>query len=126
MVTRERAIAREGGFTLVELLIAMIVLTVGLLGLLGAAASTIRVMGEGDRTVAAAYHASGKIDELAALGCDNVTGGSATVEASYNLSWTVAGDASSQVRPLMLVAQYPGVRGQVRADTFETGIPCVR
>jgi len=116
----------DSGFTLVELMVAMLVLTVGLLGMLGAAATTIRVIGEGDRTVGAAYHASGRIDELTALGCDNVAAGTATVDAVYKLSWTVAGDATSKVRPLMMVAEYPGVKGQVRADTFETGIPCVR
>jgi len=114
------------GFTLVELMVAMLVLTVGLLGMLGAAATTIRVIGEGDRAVGAAYHASGRIDGLAALGCDNVTSGADTVEAVYRLSWTVGGNVTSQVRPIMMVAEYPGVRGQVRADTFETGIPCGR
>ena len=114
------------GFTLVELMVAMLILTVGLLGLLGTAATTIRVIGEGDRTVGAAYHASGRIDELVALGCDNVAGGAETVEAIYRLSWTVAGDTTSEVRPLMMIAEYPGARGQVRADTFETGIPCAR
>ncbi len=114
------------GFTLVELMVAMLILTVGLLGLLGTAATTIRVIGEGDRTVGAAYHASGRIDELVALGCDNVAGGADTVESIYRLSWTVAGDATSQVRSLMMIAEYPGVRGQVKVDTFETGIPCTR
>ena len=125
-MTLKHCLNADSGFTLVELMVAMIVLTVGLLGMLGAAATTIRVIGEGDRTVGAAYHASGRIDELVALGCDNVAGGAETVEAIYQLSWTVAGDASSQVRPVMMVAEYPGVRGQVKADTFETGIPCVR
>ncbi len=114
------------GFTLVELMVAMLILTVGLLGLIGTAATTIRVIGEGDRTVGAAYHASGRIDELVALGCDNVAGGADTVEAIYRLSWTVAGDTASQVRPVMMIAEYPGARGQVRVDTFETGIPCAR
>ncbi len=114
------------GFTLVELMVAMLILTVGLLGLIGTAATTIRVIGEGDRTVGAAYHASGRIDELIALGCDNVAGGAATVEAIYQLSWTVAGDTTSEVRPLMMIAEYPGARGQARVDTFETGIPCAR
>ena len=125
-MTLKRTVTGAAGFTLVELMIAMIILAVGLLGLLGAAAGTIRVVGEGDRAVAAAYHASGQIDELAALGCDNATDGSDTVDLVYQLSWTVGGSANSPVRPVMLVASYPGVRGQVRADTFETGIPCVR
>jgi prepilin-type N-terminal cleavage/methylation domain-containing protein len=116
----------RAGFTLVELMVAVLVLTVGLLGLLGAAASTIRVVGEGDRTVAAAYHAASRIDRLSALGCDNASNGADTVETIYSIAWTVAGDAASRVRPVMLTVQYPGTKGQVRADTFEAGIPCRR
>lgn len=118
--------SERAGFTLVELMVAMLVLAVGLLGLLGAAASTIRVVGEGDRTVAAAYHAASRIDRLTALGCDNVSDGADTVEAIYELTWTVAGDATSRVRPVMLTAKYLGTRGRVRVDTFETGIACKR
>lgn len=121
-----RTRGQRSGFTLVEVMVAILVMAVGLLGLLGAAASTIRVIGEGDRAVAAAYHASGRIDRLTALGCDDATSGSDTVDAVYRLAWMVAGDSSSRVRPIMLTAEYPGVRGQVRVDTFETGIPCAR
>ena len=67
-MTVKQCLNADSGFTLVELMVAMLVLTVGLLGMLGAAATTIRVIGEGDRTVGAAYHASGRIDELTALG----------------------------------------------------------
>ena len=122
----DRPTGSRSGFTLVEVIIAIMVLAVGLLGLLGAAASTIRVVGEGDRAVAAAYHAGGRIDQLTALGCDNIASGADTVDAIYRLSWSVAGDTASRVRPILLVAEYPGVRGRARVDTFETGIPCAR
>ena len=118
--------ANRSGFTLVEVIVAILVLGVGLLGLLGAAASTIRVIGEGDRAVAAAYHSSGRIDQLTAQGCDDVASGSETVDGVYLLTWSVAGDSASRVRPIMVTAEYPGVRGRVRVDTFETGIPCAR
>jgi len=121
-----RASDPQSGFTLVELMVAMLVLAVGLLGLLGAAANTIRVVGEGDRTVAAAYYVGSRIDQLTALGCDNVASGADTVDGAYSLAWTVTGDTASDVRPVMVTAQYPGVRGAVRVDTFETGIPCGR
>jgi len=118
--------ANRSGFTLVEVIVAILVLGVGLLGLLGAAASTIRVIGEGDRAVAAAYHAGGRMDQLTAQGCDDAASGSETVDGVYLLTWSVAGDSASRVRPIMVTAEYPGVRGRVRVDTFETGIPCAR
>ncbi len=116
----------RSGFTLVELMVAVTILTVGLLGLLGTMVTTIRVLGEGDRAMTAAYHASGTIEELEALGCDNVTAGSDTAQAVYLLSWSVSGDSASTVREINLVAEYPGMKGQARADTFETAITCVR
>jgi len=116
----------RSGFTLVELMVAITILSVALLGLIGTMASTIRVLGEGDRAMTAAYHSSGMMEELEALGCDNLSAGSDTAQAVYVMSWTVSGDSSSAIRDINLVTQYPGVAGQARADTFETALPCIR
>lgn len=117
----------RSGFTLVELMVAITILSVALLGMIGTMASTIRVLGEGDRAMTAAYHSSGKMEELETLGCDNLSGaGSDTAQAVYAMSWTVSGDSGSAIRDIELVTQYPGVGGQARVDTFETALACVR
>ena len=113
------------GFTIVEVLIAVIVLSVALLGLLGTTAMTIRVLGESDRTVTAAYYATQQLERLEALGCDAVSGGSDT-QQGVSLTWTVGGATTDRTRNVLLIASYPLGRGRARADTFEKALICTR
>ena len=115
----------RSGFTIIEVIIAITMLTVGLLGALGATAATIRVLGESDRMVTAAFQATQQLEQLEALGCDAATAGSDT-QQGVDLRWTVAGDATSSRRPIMLTASYLMGRGRVKVDTFEKALQCVR
>ncbi len=116
----------RSGFTMVEVLVAMMVLAVGLLIILAATGNTVRLLGEADRTVAAAYYANERMERMEALGCDGVTAGSGVRQGIYSLSWTVSGTAGSDTRQIRLTAQYPLGRGRVRADTFEKAVSCIR
>ena len=126
MVRRERKARRRDGFTVIEVMIAMIVLSVGLLGLLGAGAMTVRAIGESDRTVAAAYYASERLERLEALGCDQVSGGHEIRDGIYAFEWSVTGTAASQTRTITLKATYPLSGGRTGNDTFEKALTCVR
>jgi prepilin-type N-terminal cleavage/methylation domain-containing protein len=116
---------KQAGFTIIEVLIAITMLSIGLLGALGATASTIRVIGESDRIVTAAYQANRQLEQLEALGCDAATSGSAT-EQRVNLRWAVAGATTDRTRPITLTASYQMGRGRVRVDTFEKALQCTR
>lgn len=126
MVTVELRHENETGFTVVEVLIAMIVLAVGLLGLLGATTSVIRNLGEGDKEVAAAYYANERLERLDALGCDQVTNGSEVRGGVYNINWTVDGSAASGVRHILLTVSYPISAGRSRTDSLEKALTCLR
>ena len=115
----------SSGFTIIEVLIAITMLSIGLLGALGATAATIRVLGESDRMVTAAYQATRQLEELEALGCAAASGGSATVQG-VDLTWTVAGATTDQLRAITLTTGFQMGRGRVRVDTFEKAIQCVR
>jgi prepilin-type N-terminal cleavage/methylation domain-containing protein len=118
-------IQNRSGFTIIEVIIAITMLAIGLLAMLGATAATIRVLGEGDRMVTAAYQATGQLEQLEALGCDAASGGSDT-QQNVNLTWTVAGDSTSRTRAILLTASYPMGRGRTKVDTFEKALQCVR
>jgi prepilin-type N-terminal cleavage/methylation domain-containing protein len=113
------------GFTIIEVLIAITMLSIGLLGMLGASAATIRVLGETDRMVTAAFQANRQLERIEALGCEAAASGSAT-EQRVDLRWTVAGATTDRTRPVTLLARYQMGRGRVRVDTFEKAIQCVR
>lgn len=63
-------VALRAGFTLVELIVAILILTVGVLGLAGTAAVVTRQMGGGRTQTLAAAIAQSRFDSLAALGCN--------------------------------------------------------
>lgn len=118
-------IERRSGFTIIEVIIAIMMLTVGLLGVLGATAATIRLLGESDRMVTAAYQATERLERLEALGCGAASSGSDT-QQGVSLTWTVGGAATSRTRGVILTASYPMSGGRVRVDTFEKALQCVR
>jgi prepilin-type N-terminal cleavage/methylation domain-containing protein len=60
---------RSSGFTLVELLIALIMLSVGLLGLVTTSALVTRMIGRGQRSADAALFAARRLERLRAGGC---------------------------------------------------------
>jgi prepilin-type N-terminal cleavage/methylation domain-containing protein len=118
-------IKSNNGFTIIEVLIAITMLSIGLLGMLGATAATIRVVGESDRMVTAAYQATQRLERLEALGCDAAASGTDT-QQSIDLAWTVGGTATDWTRAVTLTATYPMSRGRVRVDTFEKALQCRR
>src|SRR5256886_17516509 len=66
---------REQGFTLVEVIIAILVLTVGLLGLVTSAALVTRMIGRGQHSAVAAQYAQRRLEMLRVTGCKSQAGG---------------------------------------------------
>ena len=77
----------RGGFTLVELIVATVVLSVGLLALTGAGAAIIRLERRGDHLSRGASAAESRLELLRAEGCSAISGASG---AGYLIErWTV-------------------------------------
>jgi Tfp pilus assembly protein PilV len=72
-LTRSTMTRRRRGITLVEILISVVMLTVGVFGLLGSAASVETQMGGGVRQTVAATIAQARIDSLTSLACAQLT-----------------------------------------------------
>jgi prepilin-type N-terminal cleavage/methylation domain-containing protein len=60
---------RPPGFTIVELLVALIILSVGLLGLVTTGALVTRMIARGQRSADAALFAARRLEQLRAGGC---------------------------------------------------------
>ena len=114
----------EKGISLIEILIALVILSVGLLGLVGAGATVNRMIGAGRWNTVTMTYAQRRIDLLRAAardstGCSSLTAGSAAIPGGLTERWTV----SPGVRLVGIEVIVAG-RG-ARVDTLSTVIPCL-
>ena len=120
--------SNQGGFSLVEVIAAMVILTVGVLGLAASAAAVARLTTEGARMSGAANAASSKIEELRSLGatpelrCAALTSSSDTWPGGYSRTWRVV--QSGDKATVTLVISYSNGR-QTRSTTYISEISCV-
>jgi hypothetical protein len=108
------------GVTLVELVVAVLVLTVGVLALAGTAAAVSRMVAWGQRLGGSGVAAQARLEALRAGGCASLGDGRDSV-GRYRLRWSVA--TAGPLRSLTLTVSYPNGRGD-RNDVFEAVAWC--
>lgn len=119
--TATRSPFTREGFTLVELIVALLLLSIGLLGLAGSATVVTRLMGAGSQLTIAAAVAESRIEALAAEPCVSTTGGPVTTRGITE-SWTVSG--TGQTRTVRDSLSYVVARGGPRFMLHEGAIQC--
>ncbi len=121
-MTRSRS-----GFTLVEVLVAITVLSVGLVALAGSAAAVTRMIGRGKIDTRAAQLATQQVEILrlqaysTAPWCTALANGGPQTTDHITLSWAVA--VSGTGRRVDVSAAYATPRG-VRTQVLTTFIDC--
>jgi Tfp pilus assembly protein PilE len=115
------------GFTVAEVLVAVVVFTVGVLALVGAAAATSRMLARGRHATVAAAVLAGRIEELHRIAAATVPACSApewrsesATETGVPLRWEVLDDAGA-ARRVRLVLRHPA---GTLADTVMTAVLC--
>ena len=108
------------GFTLIEVLVAILVLAVGVLALAGTTAVTVRRMSQSGHLAAAASVARGRAESSLAESCTAVTSGSERV-FSLRSEWSASpGPVSTDLAQSVTFA---ALRGD-HTDSFLTSAPC--
>ena len=110
----------ERGFSLIELIVAILILTVGILGLAATAGQVTKMVAWGGRYGSSAVVASSQLEQLRATPCVSLANGTAT-KGIYSLSWTIT--ASGTLRTMTLTVSYPNGRS-TRSDVYETERVC--
>lgn len=108
------------GFSLVELLIAIVLLTGGLAVAAGVSMHAMRAVAAGSRRALAATLAADVVDSLAATPCAGRTSGSASSRGT-SIVWTVRD--SSGAKHVLQTVSFLGSRAPIAVD-FETMLPC--
>ncbi len=116
-----KQLASRSGFTLVEVIIATMILTVGLLGLASTAGVVTRMIGQGQRYSEVAWMASQRFETLKSQTCASMSSGSVS-EGQFSSVWTVTPLGTAANRISVKVTSPTGVG--TRVDTFETSVAC--
>lgn len=116
------------GFTLLEVLVALTLLGVGILGLSASAALVSRLVGDGSRLALAATVATARLEQLRALPCATGASGSATTRGIEE-RWTVAPmGAGARALEVELSVTYrvrvSSVADHTRTQRFHGAVPC--
>lgn len=116
--------AGRGGFTIVEIVIAMIVLTIGVLGLAGTTAFVVRQVTLADLMTERAAAFQTTIDRIQSLPFDDVTSGTDSV-GIFAVRWVAVNDGA-QNKVVTILTAGPGIEpntafpmlGPTVVDTF--------
>jgi len=101
-------------------MVAVLVLTVGVLALAGTAAAVTRMVSWGQRRSGSAIAAQARLEVLRAGGCAPLGSGCDSV-GPYRLQWSVT--TAGSLRTIALTVDYPDERG-VRSEPYEAAAWC--
>ena len=109
-------------FTIVEMLVAVVVFTIGLVALAATSGLVAAHVGDGGRLTAAAHVARTVLDSLGARRCEAIVGGSANRDG-VAVEWAVSRDSSAAQVELTVGAT---LRRGTRRDAYRLVVPCAR
>jgi type IV pilus modification protein PilV len=124
-----KTIKNNQGFTIIEIIIAIIVLTVGVLGMVTTAALVTRMIARGQRSASASAFAARRLERMRVAACidaqrvngtDTLYRGTTWVSAN---TWTFT-DAGNLNYRLKIVSEYKTEKNKTRKDSTETTISC--
>jgi prepilin-type N-terminal cleavage/methylation domain-containing protein len=117
----------ERGFTIIEIIIAIVVLTVGILGMVTTGALVTRMIARGQRSAVATAFASRRLEQLRVSACTAQNAGADTLYRGSQWvvinTWTFTTPATQTYR-LKILTTYRTIKNQTRTDSTETTIPC--
>lgn len=121
----EMRLRGRDGVTMIELMVALAIVSVGVFGLAGGATLVTRLMGGGTQQTRAALVANAHIENFRSMTCSSVSNGADTVRSIIS-SWTTAAVPTSGTRratSITLTVQYPTTKG-MRSQSYYTLLPC--
>jgi len=122
---------RDAGFSLVEVLVAIVILSIGLLALAQSSGAVTTMIGRSQQDSEAAATAQARIESLRLTAnsttpkCTSLASGSATGPAAgTTTAWTVSGTGASRTVVVTVTYRIGGGRG-TRTETIQTILGCL-
>lgn len=119
----------QRGFTIIEIIIAIVVLTVGILGMVTTAALVTRMIARGQRSADASAFAARRLERLRPAACIDAQRVAGTDTLYRGSNWVAINrwaftDAGNRNYRLKIVTTSKTIQNRVRRDSTETTIPC--
>ena len=111
------------GFSLVELIVAMMLLSVGVLGLVGVSSMALRQTSHANNRNEAALIAATRMETLRSRSCATLTNGGPVVTRGVTERWTIVNPANPNSRTITGRFTYRTPRGNRDLDVSTT-VPC--
>lgn len=110
---------KKAGFTLVEVLIAVVLFAVGMMGIYGLMGTLVRVNSLADRVSSAAAQAEAKIEELRGEGFASIAAGSDSVDG-FTRNWTFSTNGLLRYGNLSVTVEWKTLDGTEQQVTINT------
>jgi prepilin-type N-terminal cleavage/methylation domain-containing protein len=122
---------KQSGFTLIEVMVAIVILSVGLLALASSTANVSRMVGSGKWATVASQVATRRLENIRQVAystspaCTSsaLVGGTAAFGSGISESWSVTG--SGNVRQVQVAVTYTRAGGRSSTDTVSTMLRCI-
>lgn len=112
---------RRGGFTLVEVMVAMLIFTIGLLGLATTSAVVVKQMGDAGRMGVASTIAQSRMEKLRVANCKTAVPATSNTTRGVTETWTVTPQTRST--RIDVTVSY-STRNGLRSQSYRSTIPC--
>lgn len=124
LVNRRRAgLKSRGGFTIIELVVSIIIMTVGVLALATGSAGVAKQMRAGNQSALASVIAQSRMETVRSLGCSSLSNGTATTRGmteKWNVTWL-----SSRSRVVTESVTYVPRARVSRTLALRSVVPCL-
>ncbi len=112
----------QSGFATTEAIVAVLMLSLGMMGLLATAAATTQLVAEGRQSTYASTLAADRFELLRSQDCASLSPGSEPV-GRYTVSWSNESLAAGKAAKVTVDVTSPTPKGS-RTDTFSTVLRC--
>ena len=119
---RRRARARAG-FTLLEMMVAVVILTVGMLGLVGTSAVITRQVGGGAAQTVASQVIANRLEKFRSLGCSQIQSNSETTRGVHE-RWTTGAKINRVLFVVDTITYSVAGSSQPKTLAFSIAVPC--
>jgi prepilin-type N-terminal cleavage/methylation domain-containing protein len=120
---------QEQGFTIVEVMLAVVLLAIGVMALVGSSAMVTRMIGRGRESTTVGQVATARAERLRQIAaatspaCGQLVNGTSNPGSGITERWELQGAAGDKTRDVRLIYSYR-VSRSVRTDTMSLTLLC--